>query len=597
MKKWSIFLKENWIIVLGMLILYLVDVLIIIQTKGMTTPRDEIGMFAVASKLAGLNWSNVIQDSGYYGFGFFGLFFPIFKNINDGDLVHKIILLACCFVKVCVVPIIYNIEIAFLNIKDRKFAGLVALTLSVINVSLRAGRPYNEFPMHLLLWIDTWLLCKLITVYGEQRKKNKYSLLLVLALIYGLLLHVRFVTVIYAFILLFLFLFILTRKCYININLVIVGIIFWGGTNKLIEYAQNVVWGGGSDLGNTTVSISNMIQFSNPKMYLLWSDILIGNFSMMTIQTGGLFIIAFISVIFMIKFFLVERKIEDSELIMLSIAFYSLLCMGATILALMVSGWYGGMTETFFQGETGNKVYSYKGMVYLRYWGIYITPFVLSGLAWINKKKLWISISRATIIGLFLTIILFISMVLPWIENNSHCLTFTQALSLWKKGDECSRETYFVSCMLLMIIISVILWCINTKKTKVLLTLYIIFFSWQQIWSSVYFDIPTTNEIYELVDASVEKLSYDVEESFPKRIVALEFDENRDASYKQSLSLQYYFKNKTIYTTIPERIEYGDLIITREEIPENILIEIFKDKLYECEQIDEDEFWYFINED
>ena len=62
-------IKNNFTIVFGMCCLFFMDFFIILHTKGMTTPVDEIGMFAVAAKLAGYDWSGVISESGYYGFG------------------------------------------------------------------------------------------------------------------------------------------------------------------------------------------------------------------------------------------------------------------------------------------------------------------------------------------------------------------------------------------------------------------------------------------------------------------------------------------------------------------------------------------------
>ena len=587
--------KKNWVIVIGMISIFMIDTWIISKTKGMTTPCDEIGMFAVAAKLAGFDWSGVISDSGYYGFGYFVLFAPFFKYIKNPDVVHQIILAMSSLLKIAVIPIVYSIEIQFFNVKDRTFAGLVATALSIANVSLRAGRPYNEFPMHLVIWIDMFLLCKLIRNYEQPKKKMQYSMMFVLCLIYGLLLHKRMVTVIYAVIVTLMVLYLIKKKIYINCWAIIFGGVAWLTTNQIIEKVQNIVWGAsGTELGNASVRVSNNISLTNMKMYLLWFNILLGNIATMIIQTGGLFVISIVACIFMVSTYIKKREISDKDLPRFGIVLCMILCMGATLLALLISNWYGGMTTTFFQGLQGNTEYTYKGMVYLRYWGLYVTPFIMCGVLWIYENNCWKYVI-STAIGWGVCIIsLFIKMVLPWIENNPDCLTFIQALAGWKKGDLCNRDSFLLCCMTFFAVFVALVWCVRKRKVKIALIMACVFFVWQQIWSSVYYDIPVTKEIYEVVDASVERLNDMEDELLPERIISLEFDKKRAASYKQSLSLQFYLKEWKIYTTIPQKLKKGDLIITRENIPEDIAKEIFENVTYEIEKIDKDEFWYII---
>ena len=176
------------------IILYMLCAYILCIVEGMckmplSVPSDELGAIVGAASLAGKDWSGVIGNSGYYGFGYYALFFWLFKITDSPIIIYRIILMCTAFIRVMIIPISFYIGKKFLMIKSDKILLGITFIFPFISSS-RIGEIDNEYILEFLIWLELLLICKKIQ-YGESKKNISWTLLLVIVSCYCLFIHTR----------------------------------------------------------------------------------------------------------------------------------------------------------------------------------------------------------------------------------------------------------------------------------------------------------------------------------------------------------------------------------------------------------------------
>jgi hypothetical protein len=72
-----------------MILIYVILSIEVWDSYPMYMSTDELGTIVGAVELAGLDWSNDIKNSGYYGFVYYSLFFFVFKITDDPIIIYR----------------------------------------------------------------------------------------------------------------------------------------------------------------------------------------------------------------------------------------------------------------------------------------------------------------------------------------------------------------------------------------------------------------------------------------------------------------------------------------------------------------------------
>ena len=98
---------------------FMMHTVLAINLKMLNFSSDEFGVLAIAAKLAGEDWSNVVSHISYYGWGQAILYVPIFFFVKSPVSRYICIEILNSFL-VSLIPImVLNIETNYLNIKRR----------------------------------------------------------------------------------------------------------------------------------------------------------------------------------------------------------------------------------------------------------------------------------------------------------------------------------------------------------------------------------------------------------------------------------------------------------------------------------------------
>ena len=579
--------QEKIYLIIGMLLTLLFYSVFSLKKLPLHTSSDELGAIVGAAYIAGCDWSGVISGCGYYGMGYYFLFAPLFMCTDDPLIIYRVILICNGVLKTLIVWVAFRIFTDFIVIGDSRVRLLLSMLCSFMYTA-RINSISNEYILELLIWIVLFLCCKVIKNHDNIKRKNAHAFLLLLTLAYGLLIHTRWVTVIIAVIIMFGVLSITYRKLFFPLWQVLIFAILYAIEKRIIELYQSFVWQTGETLRNGSVTIEKGINIFDINTWKLWLDIIGGNMWAMTIFTGGFFAIAVVAVIYAVNYY-VKAK-ERPNIFFICINIVMILCIGATIVGLMVSGWFSGMFPTFAEGKTGLDVYAYKGLTYLRYWEIYVPPVAGCSFAFLYEKKAGLTVTKISIVVVALLQIYFLNFLLPVLENNQSAFSPLFALGFFKLGDTINRNSYLCSIVLSIMIMLIFCLCIWKKKNFFALFFLLCFFLFQYSYTTINYDDKVQKSMREKIDASVSLFSECEEQGISFSNIYGLSDEKTDNNWKLCYILQFHLNKQTVMSEKPKKFENEDLVITNDE-------DIMEDHPEAKEiQIDDDEYWYVFDE-
>ncbi len=569
--------KLKLLILMG--ISYIIMVFPIWNTVPLHTSTDELGAVAGAAYFAGLDWSGGIVNSGYYGFGWFGLFFWLFKVTDNPILIYRVLIMVTTLLRIMCIPIAFFIGKRYLQIHSVKLLYLLSALMPFL-YSSDVGTISNECMLELLFWVIILLTCKTIEERGKQKKF--YAGLLILSSTYSLTIHTRALTPLIAVMVTLLVYGIAKRRLFLTGIIIGTGGIGYIVVQKLIRlYQQNVFMSSGGELKNATVSFVAGLNILDVKTWIVWGHMLLGMLSTQTLLNGGILVVCILS--FFSYLCMLKKKKEACNVFYNTIFSITVLCMGATIFAFLLSGWFQGMLAVW--GDSSQySVSSYKGLVYVRYWNIYLPPFILCGLAFLQSldyQKIF-SLSMVIMAILYMG---FIKWIIPIGEqNDSMCLSF-----FGFAGSEWDPEQLYYKVLLISItfFISFSL-CIRKTAEKWGLIALIIFMSSQRITESLNYDASVKERMSAKIMASYQaNLQLEQTGNHIGNIYVYE-DSEGDLNWHLLSIAQFYFNHHKVQARLPDVLEADDVIITIQPCTE---IEQLYDNV-NCYVLDDNETWY-----
>lgn len=424
--------KKRWLLQFALfLAAWIPRVILCMQTVPVRTLSDELATISGAAYFAGLDWSEVISNAGYYGSGFSALFAPLFLLTDNPFVIYKGMLIGASALQALVAPISCHLLYQYFGVRKKSLLIPSALACSFMVVT-RTTIFYNEHILIFISWLTAWLLCILATV-EEKRKKRFYTLLLAVLLGYALTIHTRAMTYWLALAAVLVFFGWVYRKWLVSPGVFAVGgCVSYVMGKEFVQLIQKGIWlAGEQPLRNEQVVISPPANGFSPDTLQAWFSIVAGQLQTISAVTGG-----FILLVVLLAFCVIWKGLtkRQGNPLYVSVLVFFTLCCGATIFAQSFS-WLNGVVAGIQEGF-GTQNYGMKAVTYVRYFGPYVGPVFLCGLAALFEKKeeikpYW---KAAAILYAILTVV-WVALILPYIKDSFTTMEVYMAFAGSKRGE------------------------------------------------------------------------------------------------------------------------------------------------------------------
>ena len=546
------------------------------------TTTDELGAIVGAATFAGYDWRTIIGRSGYYGFGFYSLYAPLFMLKLSPILIYRIVLVTTRLFRASIIcSVVYYIGRKYLMFESNFGLLAVALICSIPLHLYDASNIINDIMLDAIMWLIILAGCKMIEHLYEHLF---YQWLCIFFILNGyiLLLHTRAI-VVPAITSLLLLVILGCRK-----NLKALFLLFMApvcvGVNYFIHVYQTSIYSGSGELRNAYVSISKGLKFNDIDLWEIWGRMLVGHITVQNLLTGGLFVLAFVAGIRNLYVVILGRKeINGYELLIWG---SSVLAIAAVFGAFLISSWTNGMYRDWNEQKRGVG-YAYKAMCYVRYWNVFSQPLLFMGIHWELKNKG--NKGRAGAMLLYiLVVVLFLQYVYPVVKDNSSAAVFL--IPFKTDVSEVLKKDFYLKAILISLTVWIISYIIiqNDRWKQYALVPALMLVLVGYVCGNINYNKPVREAISSMVLASYfEKCELEKNGIKLGNVYAIDEGEKDDNWYIYSV-LQFYFYDMTIKEGYPISMMHDDVIITTKR---NAEIEERYDNI-KCYLLDDNEVWY-----
>ncbi len=549
------------------------------------TTTDELGAIVGAASLAGYDWSGVIGRSGYYGFGFYGLFAPLFMLELSPILIYRIILVSTRIIRGCAIySIAYYLGNHYLKFSSKFLLMQISFICTLPLYATKDGTIANDLVLEILFWVVILLVCKMTEYIDNAKKCMFYSILYIISAAYSCTLHTRAYVLVIASFLAILGVLIYKKKKAMLISVLLIPIVLF--VNQGIKFYQNEIWAATENgLNNTTVKLTTSLDLLDKDTWLIWANMIIGHISVQTLLTGGLFMVAVVLVIRYL--YLTIAKREHSEPIYVNVILaITVLSMGAAMAAFMVSDWFQGMYGTWTTSQRGSS-YAYKALCYVRYWNVFGGPFLLLGTYFLQKSD--IAKHCKSIVGWSAFVLTcFVTGVVPIAGKNYQAAVFL--FKFLTKAGERKDAAFFYKAIFMFLVVAILCAIIYYRKRVVAWAMVpiLLFMVMGYNNSNTYYNKAVQDSISSMVLSSYEQKCLLEEANIEIDKVYAVDNRKVDLNWYIFSVLQFYFYEHTVQEELPEEMGAYDIIVTRK--PDMAIAKKYPN--VECYVLDDNETWY-----
>lgn len=529
---------------------------------------DELFLFYLPAKLAGLDWSSSTASYRYYGYGFSVLLTPLFKLIENPVSLYRVILIIVSLIE-GIIPIICCFLLKkILGLTDKKVIVPIAVSCSYA-VSVSIGYMYNEHIYTVCIW-GCFLWIALLVKHDENReKKIKYSILLALNMVLALSVHQRAITLLIGFVCLYIIILFLYKKKIGHIWLVVP--IYLAGSwidrgimSEIISFlkdtGENAVVGA---VQNTAVDFSvSKIGLIDLEYIQAMARIGISQINVWNFATAGFGCLSLILVLYCLvqKIYRKDRK-ENMWVCVFGI--FGLSCIAVTIAGQALS-WGGGVKEAWISDNS--RADALRALVYLRYLYAYFPPVLMVVLAYICKhRSVSLKLFRCNVLCTIMLMAIWLQDIVPFIQNSRSLVPKAWSFTCFK-DTEITIISYLTVILVILSCVILLFWLLEIGKVKIVMVVGSLFFLYYYFFNAFEADSATARHNYsyadasykmiqELKDSSVEHCVYVRADSIPRswqgRLYQVQF---MNARVKLQRGIPDASVNEVIYLTIaPEK--------------------------------------------
>ena len=562
------------------------------------TQSDELATLAGGAFLGGKDWSGIVSQAGYYGFGFTALFAPLFRLSDDPVLIYRLILVVESVMQASIALMAFYLMKRYFKIEHKWFLTVASVACSYMVVT-RTMIEYNEHALIFCSWLICVLLFRLLEHQNDSKKKAIDTVLLMALLSYTLLLHTRSWMYWIVLAIFYVAYFIRNRRSFLAILPgIITAVIGVGGGKLLIHRMQERIWlaDGNGGLRNSSVSLSLSDTIVNATSWHTWVNIIFGQLNTVSVISGGMLIVAVLLMIRCIIGWMKrgERfhcvKVDREEILYEDhyaiIFIYFGLCTALTIGAQSLI-WLPRATQAMELGFASNG-YGLKAVTYVRYMGPYLGPVLMATLCYLYQEQNQIQkIYKQAIFWIAGLQAFWLTCILPFVYTNSNVIETYLPFSLQtRRAMDVGRMVFLPATgILLIVVILNQIWLKKKKWKPVLLTLAVLL-TYQYCYNAVAYDINTQSVNHKEIDATYNMFCQLKESgNMPEAIYVVDTRDKTDhQSYYQA---QYYLQGVRIIAGYPpEDAEEAMICLNSNMCP----AELMQDDSYRCVKLDRNEY-------
>jgi len=481
-------------------------VMILTAAYPLYNPGDELYIFYIPAKLAGLDWASSMNTYRYYGYGFSIFLIPLFKNISDAVLLYRIVLIMVAIIQLIIPIICCYLLRSFFNIKNKIHIILIT-TICTFKVAVSNTYMYNEHIYIVWVWISFFILAKLWQSGNDRKKKIIYSFMLGISFLGALTVHQRAITLFMAFLILYVVIKILLKKsiCYL---LPVVGTYTVGNYIntkimdyfiRMLKYGNNLSVPDLSKIQNRSINISLSWKMLQDEDYIQAAiKTIIGNLNNWNISTVGVGVFSIVLGIYFI-ILIYQKKFGEEQKKLFYFGVFGVAAIFITIAGLAVS-WGWGIKAAYCNNDSTSD--SLRGLIYLRYLLAYYPPVLLGVLAYLcSHMEIYIKLFRYTISVSGFLCFYYLAEIMPLMKNE---INRFGALIIYSLNQFNSRgmipADYFIAIGIFLIVIFLAWILIKNKKIVLFLILMCTLSGWNYVYST-YLVVGKSSKInYQYVD-------------------------------------------------------------------------------------------------
>lgn len=557
--------KEKKYYLLMCIICIMPRLILATQALPFRTRADELGTLAGAAYLAGFNWSDLLNQTAYYGFGATIFFAPLFYVFSNPLLLYKIMIGSWGILQGIVGCIAWKLGKDYFNVENKRVLMLLSVIASY-SVVTRNTAIFNETPLIIVMWLLCWCLLSLRKNIQNNKKKNLLSGIVALLLVYSLTLHTRAIIFWIAIVFIGVAYFWVTRKFLFSIRVCCV--VMGGGyfvAKWVILFLQNAVWASktGEGLANTKIAVSGIKLLTQPDSWQAWLNIILGQLNTFSMISGAVIIVALVWTIKSGVEAITKRNNCKDAISFLCIMGFASVCMLGTIFGQSISEWLGYATEAMKEG-IDNQAYGLKGFTYIRYAGPYIGILIWAiMLKLIKNKEEIIKLRGVSITATLLVHVYWLVCILPYIFHNQVTNEAFLPFGFINNIDGFTRlRVYLAGTVVILLSVSIFWLLIKLDKKVLLLVFYSCFLIYQFCYDGYYQDVLLMKKSYNEVKPTYEaikKIDESKEISFEKIGVC----DVKNTSHSIAYVYQFCFYDKEIIATnkVEEALGQNDIIV------------------------------------
>lgn len=584
-------MRCNEYIVSAVLVVIPRIIMILTTAYPLRVTGDELYMFYLPAKLAGLDWSGCMKDYRYYGYGFNILCVPLFKLIHDPVILYRSIL--------CIVALLQMvIPILCCYLLKKFYKSYNAITNTLISVAcsymvtVYATYMYNEHIYVICVWISFFILHQLLREKNDKKRKLLYSVALGVSLVFSLTIHQRAVTLVYAFLITYIVYLVLFRRGLAYV-IPVIGIYSVGSFINDKVVAWNVAYLSSvtshtNEVQNTTVNTSFSLSWFQDSDYMqAFIRTIVGNINALNIWTLGLWMLIIVIGIYLLSRYF-KGEIEEDEKTLGVIVCFGIVCIGITIVGLATT-WGWGICQAYVENDATAD--SLRGLVYRRYYACYCAPMFPAMISYMNNHKIACKkLFKYTLIGSILCLLYYLKRIIaPLLINAKVGLGALSAFSLVTFAtEEISIKNYMLGILIISIISALIVitykYCSINKMLMIILGTMI----WQYMYTAYIGDggLVIYNRSYS--DAAT-KLIREFNENEVDCLIYVQSAYVPESKQNIIAQLQFMNMQNTLYEGIPSLDDdIGIEIAYRYQKENDVLVE----NGYMLYQLDDNEYAY-----
>ncbi|MCD7882919.1 MAG: hypothetical protein LUI87_04305 [Lachnospiraceae bacterium] len=561
-----------------------------LQMLPVRTISDEVATMSTGAYFAGLDWSSVVSNAGYYGGGFSILLTPIFMLTDDPVIIYRVALIFSAFLQSLVAPISYHLMKKYFKLESRRMLLIISVCCSFMIVT-RANFVFNEHMLILIVWLLAWVLCALCNCLNGK-KKILYTLLLLLLLSYALTVHIRSAVLWIAVVIAVMCFFIKTRKWLVSrIVFAVGGVCGYFSANYFIKFIQGNIWllGQGETIRNSTIDLTIKVSITDPTVWSAWLKTIVGQIYTIGYFSGTIMffsIIIFVPVIFQ-WIFNINHDEKNSDDTYFVIAFVFMGCVAMTIVGQAITWLSSAVTAL-----KGGNSYGFKAFTYIRYFAPYCGPvFMITLLYLIDNKENIISIIKKTLIFLLIIQTYWMYSIVPLLDGESSGSEFFVGLIGQIMGKYSDIYMYIVPMMIIIIIFLTLFFLSVKQKIHMAYILVFSFLLLEYNCGSYSWDIYNGEVAYNKVSAGYE-LIREIEDNDYVISDTLYVIDSLASDHRTFYLYQFYLNRYTIIPYAPDESCAEAIVFCNTGTNSQLL-----NQGYKVFQLDNNEWVYVIGDD